>query len=229
MLDFLRGFLRKYVVKNLAIKIVALAVAVFLWWSVGNDPIIEIPITVPLEFHHAPDDLEMTSTSPMQAEITMRGPERLLRTITPAGVHAVINLSGVHPGEQTFDITPKQIHLPRNVEVAQVVPAQIQVSFDHTAVRKVTVEPRVIGALLSGYEITGVTADPATIAIVGPERRLHAIDSALTDPVDASGVVGKATFTTHAYVADPLVRVQNPQPVHVTVTTSKGSKGARQR
>lgn len=229
MSESFRAFLRKYVFKNLSIKIVALAVAIFLWWSVGNDPIIEIPITVPLEFHHAPNDLEMTSTSPMQAEVTMRGPERLLRTITPSEVHAIINLGGVGPGEHTFDITPRQIRVPRNAEVVQVVPAQIQVSFDHTAVRKVTVEPRVIGALLSGYEITGVTADPATIAIVGPQRRLQGIDSALTDPVDASGVVGKATFTTHTYVADPLVRVQNPQPVHVTVTTTKTSKGARQR
>lgn len=227
MREFLRGFFRKYVVRNLALKIVALAVAIFLWWSVGNDPIVEIPITVPLEFHHAPDNLDMTSSSPLQAEITMRGPERLLRTITPAEVHAIINLDGVSGGERTFDITPKQVHLPHNVEVVQVVPAQIQVTFDRNAVRTVAVEPRVIGTLLSGYEITGVTADPAKIAIVGPERRLETISSALTDPVDASGVVGTATFTTHAYAADPLVRVQNPQPVHVTVTTAKGPKGAQ--
>lgn len=227
MPNALHGFVRKYVLKNLPLKIVALLVAVFLWWSVGNDPIIEIPITVPLEFHHPPDNLEMNSDAPLQAEITMRGPERLLRTITPSQVHAIINLDGVRAGERTFDITPRQIHLPHNAEVVQIVPAQIQVSFDRHAVRTVTVRPRVIGALLTGYEISAVTADPATIAIVGPERRLQAIDSALTDPVDASGVVGKATFTTHTYVADPLVRVQNPQPVHVTVTTEKGTKGAR--
>jgi hypothetical protein len=64
--------------------------------------------------------------------------------------------------------------------------------------------------------------------IVGPEKRVDAIENALTDPVDATGVVGKATFTTHAYVNDPLVRVQKPGPIHVTVTTGKPSKRKRQ-
>ena len=61
MLQWLRNFFRKYVLKNLGLKMVALAVAVLLWWVVGRDPTIEIPITVPLEFHHAPDNLEMNS------------------------------------------------------------------------------------------------------------------------------------------------------------------------
>ena len=50
---------------------------------------------------------------------------------------------------------------------------------------------------------------------------MHAIQTAMTDPVDATGVVGSATFTTHAYVADPLVRVQTPDAIHVTVNTAK--------
>ena len=80
----------------------------------------------------------------------------------------------------------------------------------------------------AGYGITDVTADPATIAIEGPQNRVNAIDVAITDPVDATGVVGKATFTTHAYVPDPLVRIQHPAPIHVTVTTGKSSRGAGQ-
>ena len=50
----------------------------------------------------------------------------------------------------------------------------------------------------------------------------------MTDPVDATGVVGSATFTTHAYVADPLVRVQTPAPIQVTVDTEKTSRRAGQ-
>ena len=50
---------------------------------------------------------------------------------------------------------------------------------------------------------------------------MAAVQSALTDPVDATGVVGSATFTTHAYVTDPLVRVQSTGPIHVTVSTEK--------
>jgi YbbR domain-containing protein len=227
MLDSLRNLFRDYVVKNFGLKLVALAVAVLMWWVVGRDPTIEIPMTVPLEFHHAPDNLDMNSDGPLQAQITMRGPERLLRQIDPSEVHAVIDLQGAVPGERTFDLTPKQIHVPRNAEVMQVAPTQFHISFDRSATRVVEVRPRIIGSLLSGYEITEVKADPAQVAIEGPEKRVAAVENAVTDPVDATGVVGKATFTTHAYVADPLVRVQKPGAIHVTVTTGKPSKGAR--
>ncbi|HEY5177381.1 MAG TPA: CdaR family protein [Terriglobales bacterium] len=228
MLDSPRNFFRKYVLKNLALKMASLAVAVLLWWVVGRDPTIAIPMTVPLEFHHAPDNLEMNSDDPLQAQITMRGPERVLRQINTSEVHAVIDMQGTGPGERTFDLTPKQIHVPRNVEVMQVVPAQFHISFDRSATRSVEVRPRIIGSLLSGYGITDVKADPAQVMIIGPEKRVDAIENVLTDPVDATGVVGKATFTTHAYVNDPLVRVQKPGPIHVTVTTGTPSKGKRQ-
>jgi len=49
----------------------------------------------------------------------------------------------------------------------------------------------------------------------------------MTDPVDATGVVGSATFTTHAYVVDPLVRVQTSGPIYVTVTAEESKKAGR--
>jgi len=108
----------------------------------------------------------------------------------------------------------------------QIVPSQFHISFDRSVSRTVPVQPRVIGTLLSGYGISGVTVSPKTITIVGPERRVDAVQAAVTDPVDATGVVGTGSFTTHAFVSDPLVRVQTPQPIHVTVNTQKLSDRA---
>jgi len=224
MLKSLGKFLRNYVLNNLALKVVALAVAVLLWWSVGRDPMIEIPMTVPLELLHAPSDLEINSTYPLQTQITVRGPERLLQGMHPSEVHAILDLEGASLGERTFDLSPQQVQVPRNARVAYIVPSQFHISFDRSATRTVDVKARVIGTLLSGYGITNVTTDPSQVTVVGPEKRVSAIDSAMTDPVDATGVVGSATFTTHAYVADPLVRVQTPAPIHVTINTEKTSR-----
>jgi hypothetical protein len=47
------------------------------------------------------------------------------------------------------------------------------------------------------------------------------VDSATTDPVDATGTTGRATFTTNVYVADPLVQVVQPTSIHVTVFVEK--------
>jgi len=216
-------FFRNYVFNNLPFKLVSLAIAILLWWAVGRDQPIEIPVSVPVEFQHAPADLEINSDYPLQARITLRGPQRLLQSMNPSTVHAVLDLRGAAPGERTFDLTEKDIHTPRGVRVVQVVPAQFHISFDHSVTRTVPVQPRVIGTLLSGYGITEVTADPASITIMGPKRRVEAIRTAMTDPVDATGVVGSGTFTTHAYVSDSLVRVETPEAIHVTVNTGKSS------
>lgn len=216
-------FFRDYVFKNLPFKLVSLAIAILLWWAVGRDQPIEIPVSVPLEFQHAPSDLEINSDYPLQARITLRGPERVLQGMNSSEVHAILDLHGAVPGERTFDLTAQDIHTPRGVRVVQIVPSQFHISFDRSVTRAVPVQPRVIGTLLSGYGISSVTANPSSITIVGPQRRVDAIQTAMTDPVDATGVVGSGTFTTHVYVSDPLVRVQTPEAIHVTVNTGKFS------
>lgn len=222
------GFFRKYVWNDLDLKILALLIAFGLWWFVGRDPIVESVEVAPVEFHHAPENLVMTSENAFEVQVTVRGPERSVRSLRPAQLTAVVDLTGVKPGQTTFDIGPRQIHVPRGMTVQQVIPSQIQIDFSPTATRTVAVRPRVIGSFVSGYGIVGVDSQPQTITIVGPENRVTAIDAAITDPVDATGVVGSATFTTHAYVPDPLVRVQHPAPIYVTVTTGKSSRGAGQ-
>lgn len=224
----MRYFIREFILKNLSFKIVSVAIAILLWWAVGRDAPIEIPLTVPLEFQNAPDKLEVNSNYPFEAHVTLRGPERLMQELSPSEVHAVLDLEGATPGERTFDLTRNEIRAPRDVKVVQIVPSQFHINFDRTMTRTIPVEPRVIGTLLSGYEIASVKTDPSQITIVGPERRVNAIQNALTDPVDATGVVGSATFTSHAYVGDPLVRVQTPDTIHVTVDTAKNPRGAGQ-
>jgi YbbR domain-containing protein len=224
MLKPLLDFFRKYVLNNLPFKLVALAIAILLWLAVGRDSSIEIPMTVPVEFQHAPSSLEFTSDYPFQAQVTLSGPEHLLQEVRPSQVHVLLDLEGAGPGEQTFDLSPGQVHVPHNVKVVQVMPAQFHINFDYSEKRTVPVQPRVIGTLLSGYEMKQPVADPPQVTIIGPERRVNSITSAMTDPVDATGIVGSATFTTHAYVSDPLVRVLAPHSIHVTVTTEKVSK-----
>jgi hypothetical protein len=53
--------------------------------------------------------------------------------------------------------------------------------------------------------------------VAGPKARLDQVEGATTDPVDASGSMGRNTFVTNAYVADPLVQLVSPTPIHVTV------------
>jgi hypothetical protein len=129
----------------------------------------------------------------------------------------------MNPGDRTFDLTAQHVHQPSGLEVVQVVPSQFQLSFDTRLSRQVEVRPRVIGNFAVGFRIAKIYAEPSVVSISGPRKRVEAAEAATTDPVDATGTTTRATFVTHAYVADPLVQIAHPTPVHVTVIMEKES------
>jgi YbbR domain-containing protein len=217
------NFFRRYIAHNFGLKLLSLAMAVGLWWAVAHDTPAEMELTVPVEFQHVAADLEINSETIPQARVRLRGPLRLIQRIRPTDVHAEIDLGSARPGERTYDFSAQQVHVPDDVEVVQVVPTQFRLSFDTRRVRKVAVHPRVIGTFAPGLKIGRVSVDPDQITISGPAQRVDAIDGAITDPVDATGLVSSGSFTTHAYVSDPMVQVVHPGPVKVTVYMEKSA------
>jgi YbbR domain-containing protein len=214
-------FLRSYVFANFGYKVVSLALAVGLWLALARDPAASVAVTVPIEFHNIPSNLEISSVNIPEAQVRVRGPERLIHELRPQEVHVEVDLSGVKPGERTFDLTAQQVRQPRDLEVAQVIPSQVRLSFDTPLIRQVEVRPRVIGTFAGGYRIAKVLADPPTLPISGPKQRVEVVEAATTDPVDATGNMGRSTFVTNAFVPDPLVQIVHPVPVRVTVIMEK--------
>lgn len=222
------SWLRQHLFGHIWLKVVSIAIAVALWYAVAHDQPAEIALSVPIEFYNTPEHLEISSERIQRAEVRVQGPARVLRQMTNADLDAVIDLAGSHIGEHTFDLTARQIrHLPPHVQIVQIVPSQIRLELDRSASKLVEVTPRVIGTFAAGYRLADVQASPAKITIIGPQSRLNNIDAAITDPVDATGLVGRATFTTQAYVGDPLVQLLNPEPIHVTVATVKTKSGEK--
>jgi len=217
----MRDFLRRYVLHNLGLKLVSLALAVGLWLAVARDPMAEVAVNVPIEFHNMPENLEISAENIPTAQIRLRGPQHIVHQLRSSDVYVEVELGGLKPGERTFDLTDRQIHRPAGLEVVQVVPSQVHFAFDDRLARQVPVQPRVVGSFAAGYQISQVSADPAVVTITGPKKRVEAVETATTDPVDVSGAMNRATFVRHAYVSDPLVQVSDPSSVRVTVIMQK--------
>ena len=218
-------FFKRYVAHNLLLKLIALVSAVLLWSAVSREPFVETAYSVPIELHHVPPNLEITTSDIPLAQVRLRGPERRVRQLTAADVHPVISLAGTRIGEHTYDLTASQVHVPYRIEVVQVTPSEIRIGFDYSLVRQIEIHPRVTGQFEKGFGILRVTAQPATITVIGPQGRVQAAGPAVTDPIDVTGIRGMATFTTNAYVPDPLVRELKPEQIHVTVVTGPLPEG----
>lgn len=221
------GFLRRWVLHNFWLKVLSLLIAAGLWLMISPDQEpAEVAVRVPIEFQHVPPELEISSVTIPEAQIRVRGPERLVRELRSSDIHAELELGDAKPGERTFDMTAQQIRHQRDLTVVQVVPGQVHLSFDSRLTREVEIHPRVTGNFVAGEQIAKVVVDPERITITGPRHHVEMVDAATTDPVDASGTRTQATYVTNVYVPDALVQVVQPTPVRVTVTVAKSTPAA---
>lgn len=216
---------RRVVVQNFPMKLVSLLLAAGLWLAVARSPVAEVEMNVPIEFRNLPDRLEIDSATFTEAQVRLRGPERLIQRLQPSDVRAEVDLKDAQPGERTFDLTSRHVQLPEDLEVVQIIPGQFHLSFDIRDTRSVAVRPRVTGSFASGMRVAQVVADPSAIMVTGPRRRIEALEAASTDPVDVSGTLTRASFLTQAFVADPLIQVVHPTPIRVTVIMERTADG----
>lgn len=215
-------FLRRYVFHNFGLKLMSLLLATALWLIISRDERpAEVAVRAPIVFQNVPPNLEISSESAPEAEIRVRGPERVIRQLRSNEVQAQIDLADAKAQERTFDLTAQQVRHPRELAVVQVVPSQLHLAFDTRLTRDVEVHPRVTGNFANGEQIVKVDSDPARVTITGPRHHVEKIDAATTDPIDATGTRGSAVFTTNVYVPDPLVQVDQATSIRVTVVVQR--------
>jgi len=214
------GLFQRYVLHNFGLKVLSLLLATGLWFLISPDEQpAEVALRAPIVFQHVPSQLEISTESIPEAQIRVRGPERVIRQLQANEIHAEIELADVKPGDRTFDLTSQQVRHPRDVTVVQVVPSQLHLAFDTRLTRDVEIHPRVTVA--DDEQIVKQDADPLRVTITGPRNHVERIDAATTDPIDASGTRGSAVFTTNVYVGDPLVQVVQTTSIRVTVLVQK--------
>jgi YbbR domain-containing protein len=117
-----------------------------------------------------------------------------------------------------FHVTNADIRAPFGVEVLQVAPSSLYMTFEPSATKSLPVVPEVEGEPAPGFEIATRPAEPATVDVVGPQTAVAGMKTALTEPVSVSGASTTVIETVTVGVSDPSVRLKNAEPVRVTVT-----------
>jgi diadenylate cyclase len=209
------SFIQRYIFHNFTLKALSLLLAAGLWLMISRDEEpAEEALHAPIMLQHLPPNIEISSRDIPEAQIRVRGPERVIRNLQTSQIYAEIDLTGANPGERTFVLTSQQVRHPREVSVVQVVPSQLPLAFDTRLTRVVEIHPRVVG-IPAGAQ---VVVDPSTISITGPSQHVQRVDGATTDPIDVSHLQGTAVYTTDVYVSDALVQVAQPTSIRVTIT-----------
>lgn len=122
------SFLRKYVLADAGLKILALAISFVLWATYTAEPYAEVGFQVPLEFTTMPQQLEIVGDVPTVAHIRVRGRSVLLRRMVPADLNLRLDMKDAKQGTTTLMITPEMVGTPFGTTVVQVAPTEIHVT-----------------------------------------------------------------------------------------------------
>jgi YbbR domain-containing protein len=164
--------------KNLPAKIIALFVAMILWFFVMNEqnPSIEGSFTVPLTVLHAPSGCKLTQSEDT-IKIKLRGPRSAFVGASREDFKAFVDLEGLEEGRQIVRV---QTVLPPGFELAGTSPETVVFVLDKIIQRQEDVN----------LIITGAAAPGATVAKVSPEMTKVMVEGPRTAVNDVSQVVG---------------------------------------
>jgi YbbR domain-containing protein len=203
--------------RNLPLKVLAVALAALLWLTVAGEHIVERSLRVPLEFRNIPAGLEIVGDPPATVDVRMRGPSGTLSRLDPGEVIVVLNLQNARAGSRLFHMRTDEVETPYGVEVAQVVPSTLSLELEKTSRRTVPVVPAVEGDPAPGFVVGRITAAPSTVQLEGPESRLNEVAEATTEPLIVSGATSPVVDTVTVGVSDSAVRLREALNATVTI------------
>jgi YbbR domain-containing protein len=206
--------------RHIGLKVVSIVLAALLWLIVSGEQIVERALRIPLEFTNMPAQLELVGEAPNVVDVRVRGSSGALSRIAAGELVAVVDLETAKPGQRLFHLVGTDVRVPFGVEVMQVAPSNLYMTFERSASKVVPVVPEVEGDPAPGFEIGTVSAKPATVEIVGPTSAVAAMTSAITEPISAAGATGPITESVTVGLSDPSVRLKQPEPVQVVVNVS---------
>jgi YbbR domain-containing protein len=205
-------------VRHLGMKFVSIALAALLWLIVSGEQIVERALRIPLELTNLPPQLELVGDAPDVVDVRIRGSSGGLTRIAAGELVAVLDLRSARPGRRLFHLTGSEVRAPFGIEVVQVTPSNVFMTFEPSAMRTVPVVPAVEGEPAAGFVVGTVVADPATVEVVGPRSAVSRLTEAITEPLSVTGASALVTESVTVGVPDPSVRLRTPQSARVSVT-----------
>ena len=208
----------RFAVRHIGLKLLSVVVATLLWMVVTGDPVVERTMRVGLELQRAPVGLELVGGVPDTVAVRVRGPASRLSGLAPADVSAIVDLDGVRAGRRLFPLTPEQVTAPFGIEVIQVTPPALPLTFEATASAVVPVRPRVEGTPVPGHSVTNVSVTPSQVRVEGPESVVRGLTEVFTELVSIERATSLVREAVTIDTSESALRLSGGATAVVTIT-----------
>jgi YbbR domain-containing protein len=197
--------MRMWVIDNLAIKIGAILIALFLWFHAVTEQEYEVKREVPIQIIGTPGDLILAQPIPEEASIRLRGKGKQLIIPYFSPIRVLVPATGAEKGVLTVTLSGENVDITHGNGTALtdiVSPRRLELTFDTLMRKQVPIQSRITLEPLDGYVQVGpITFFPDSILVTGPARYVNSISSVQTDSFTYSGV--KEPIIDQVHLVDP--------------------------
>lgn len=225
----MKRFFKKLFTKNWELKLISLILALILWLALSEKISSEKNLTIHLETHNIPPEMELVKKPPEKIDVRIKAPNRYIDQITPANVVAKLNLENASVIQEYYTLTETMISIPAGAKakVIKISPNTVNLKLEKTKEIMLEVEPGIVGVVKEGFKFRWSVV-PTQVLIQGPESKLKEDYIVRTSPVDISELTLTTEFEADLILPNPYVRLASSQ-IKVLVTIHIQEEGSEDR
>lgn len=119
--------IRKFILGDLGLKVLALAISLGLWTLYTREPFAEVAYNVPIAFVNVPAGQAVSGDTPTAVHVVIRGRLGLLRRLVSTDLNFSVDLAHTAGGSEPLRVTRQMVHVPYGTEVVEVTPPKFRV------------------------------------------------------------------------------------------------------
>jgi len=189
------------------LKILALVLAVVVWFFVVSADRSQIGFQAPVEYVGLEPGMVLIGTPREAVDVQVEAARWAAARLTPAAVRVRVDLARAREGDNLMMLTDDQVQTPAGVNVVRVSPNWVRVTVASATTRTVRVVPQLRGMPAPNVALAHVAVEPPTVQVKGPRTTIEERATIETVPVDVSGIRESITRT---------VGLQLPESVYPT-------------
>jgi len=181
-----------WLTRDWGLKLVALVLAIGLWFYAVGEESVEIERTVPLEVHVQNKQMSILKSSVKKVRVKLVAPRTRISEIASKDIQAkhTIGAEVKTAGDYSFRLEAREIRVPSpDIRVLEISPSVIVVTLDEVIVQKLLVSPTFVGEPAYGYKVKEdeIRIDPNALLVEGPKGQLEKMDAIPTERIDLVG------------------------------------------
>jgi len=213
--------MRVWFIDNLAIKIGALLIALFLWFHAVTEKEYEVRRQVPIQITAIPNGLVLAKPVPAEAHIRLKGKGKQLIAPYFSRIRLTVRADGAKKGTKQINLSPEHVNVPhgRGTVVAEILSTRkLELEFDSLIRKRVPVQSRITVEPSQGFAQVGpFTFNPDSVSVQGPSQYVKPIEFVTTDSANFSDAKKSIADVLSLVVPEGFNVTCVPQQIETTI------------